>query len=133
MAKKRTDQLLRKFYVSLNEGDVDAVVGLCDPGVEVYKDPQVVGVLAPRGHAEVARYLRSWLDTWDVYQTEPEEFIEGDDQTVAFIRLWARGKGSRFDIEEQVADVFGLKGAKIASLRLYVDREKALQAAGVER
>jgi ketosteroid isomerase-like protein len=86
MAKK-TDQLLRNFYEGLNQGDVDAVVDLCDPAVEVYKDPDVVAVLAPRGHEEVARYLRSWLDTWDLYRTEPEEFIEAGDQVVAFVHL----------------------------------------------
>jgi ketosteroid isomerase-like protein len=133
MAKKKPDEVLRSFYESLNQGDVEAAVDVCDPAVEVYKDPDVVAVLPPRGHAEVAQYLRSWLDTWDLFQTQPEEFIEAGDQIVSFVQLRARGKGSRFDIEEQVADVFTVKGEKIASLRLYVDRQKALEAAGVKR
>ena len=133
MARKETERLLRGFYEGLNRGDVDAAIELCGPDVEVYKDPQVVGVLAPRGHAEVAQYLRSWLDTWDLYRTEPEEFFESGDQVVAFVALQARGKGSRFDIQEEVADVFTVTNDRIGSLRLYVDRRKALQAAGVKR
>jgi ketosteroid isomerase-like protein len=133
MVDEKTDRLLRGFYESLNRGDVDAAIELCDPAVEVYKDPRVVAVLAPRGHAEVSRYLRSWLDTWELYRTQPEEFIEAGDQVVAFVQLQARGKGSRFDIEDETADVFTVRDGKIGSLRLFVDRRQALQAADVKR
>ena len=47
------------------------------------------------------------------------------------MHLRARGKGSRFEIEEDVADVFKVDGGKISQLRLYVHREHALpQASG---
>jgi ketosteroid isomerase-like protein len=133
VAKEQTDRLLRGFYESLNQGELDKTLELCDPAVEVYKNPDVVAVIAPRGHKEVATYLRSWLDTWDEYRPEPEEFIESGDQVVALVHLRARGKGSRFQIEEHVADVFTVKDGKIATLRLYVERGKALEAAGVQR
>jgi hypothetical protein len=48
---------------------------------------------------------------------------------VAFVHLRARGKGSRFEIEEQVADVFEVEGGKISKLRLYVQRDTALAQA----
>jgi ketosteroid isomerase-like protein len=62
-----------------------------------------------------------------MYQPEPEDFISAGDQVVALVHLRARGKGSRFEIEEDVADVFELDGGKISKLRLYVHRDTALE------
>ena len=42
------------------------------------------------------------------------------------MHLRARGLGSRFDIEEEIADVFEVDDGKISKLRLYVHRDTAL-------
>jgi ketosteroid isomerase-like protein len=47
------------------------------------------------------------------------------------VELRARGKGSRFEIEEEMADVFTLDDGNIVQLRLYVDRNVALESAGM--
>jgi ketosteroid isomerase-like protein len=123
--------LLREFYDALNRGDVDSAVGLCDPDVRVWLNPDVVAALPPRGYKEVARYLRGWFDSWDAYVPRPQEFIDVGDQVVVMVQLRARGKGSRFEIEEEMADVFTLDDGNIVQLRLYVDRGVALDSAGI--
>ena len=124
-------EVLRDFYDALGRSDVESAVGLCDPEVEVYLNPEVVAALAPKGHKEVASYLHGWFDSWDKYAPRPEEFIEAGEQVVVLVQLSARGKGSRFEIEEEVADVFRLDDGKIVQLRLYVDRGVAREAAGI--
>ena len=62
--------------------------------------PEVVAAIAPRGHRDVGEYLRGWFDSWHMYQPEPEDFVAAGDQVVALVHLRARGKGSRFEIEE---------------------------------
>jgi ketosteroid isomerase-like protein len=123
--------LLRDFYEALNGDDVESAVNLCAPEVQVYLNPDVVAALPPRGHKEVANYLRGWFDSWDAYTAQPDEFKESGDQVVVMVQLRARGKGSRFDIEEEMADVFTLADGKIVQLRLYVDRGVALESAGI--
>jgi ketosteroid isomerase-like protein len=125
--------LLREFYDALHRNDVDSAVELCDPDVRVYLNPDVVAALPPRGQKEVAHYLRGWLDSWDAYVPRPQEFIAGTDQVVVMVQLRARGKGSRFEIEEEIADVFTVEHGNIVQLRLYVDRSVALEAAGIDR
>src|SRR3954447_6349801 len=96
--------LLRRFYESFNQGDLDAVLELCSEDVEVYKDPEVVEMVAaftPRGRERVAQYLRGWLDSWDAYQARPREFVESGDDVAAVVRLRARGRGAQFQIEEE--------------------------------
>jgi ketosteroid isomerase-like protein len=132
-ASKESVELLRRFYESFNQRDLDAVLELCSDDVEVYKDPEVVEMVAastPRGQERVAQYLRVWLDSWDAYVARPEEFVQSGDEIAALIQLRARGKGSQFDIEEEMADVFAIRKGRIASLRLYVRRGDALKSIG---
>jgi len=127
MVSQHDVSLLNRFYDALNVADVEAALELCDSEVEVYMPSNVVAAVAPRGHRDVGEYLRGWFDSWHVYSPEPEEFVAAGDQVVALVNLRARGKGSRFEIEEQMADVFEFDGGKISKLRLYVHRDTALQ------
>ena len=134
-ASKKNVELLRRFYEYFNQRDLDAVLELCASDVEVYKDPDVVEMVAaftPRGQERVAQYLRGWLDSWDDYHARPEELLQSGDEVAVLIRLHARGKGSQFDIEADMADVFSVRDGKIVRLRLYVQRQTALKAIGDE-
>jgi ketosteroid isomerase-like protein len=122
-----TAQLLQQFYAGLNSSDLEAVMSLCDQHVEVYMPPDQMSAVAPRGQKRVADYLHGWLETWDDYRAELEDFREVDHRVIAFIRARARGKGSRFETETENADIFTLQDGKITHLRLYVDRDEALR------
>ena len=121
--------VLKRFYDALNDEDFEAAMDLCASQVEVYLPPEVVSAVPPRGHREVSAYLREFIDSWHMYRPQPEDFIQTGDQVVALVHLRARGKGSRFEIEEDVADVFKVDEGKISHLRLYVHREHALPQA----
>jgi ketosteroid isomerase-like protein len=128
-------ELLRRFYESFNQGDLDAVLELCTEDVELYKDPEVVEMVsafAPRGQERIAQYLRGWLNSWSDYQARPEEFVQSGEEVAAFTRLRARGKNSQFEIEGSMADVFTVRDGRIARFRLYVQRSDALDSLGIE-
>jgi ketosteroid isomerase-like protein len=135
MDSQRAD-LIDRFYEAFSNRDVDAVMALCDESVEVYKDPDVVEVvsaLTPRGRERVATYLRGWLDSWDMYRPSVVELREAaGDEVVALIDVHARGRGSQFDIEEEIADVLKFSGDRIVSMRLHVTRDVALRDSGLE-
>jgi uncharacterized protein len=123
--------LLRDFYDAINGDDVESAVRLCDPDVQVYLNPDVVAALPARGRKAVGQYLRAWFDSWDAYFARPDDFKQLGDQVVVMVQLRARGRGSRFDIEEEMADVFTFADGKIVELRLYVDPGVALHVAGI--
>jgi ketosteroid isomerase-like protein len=128
-------ELLRRFYESFNQGDLDAVLELCTEDVELYKDPEVVEMVSaftPSGQERIAQYLRGWLDSWSDYQARPEEFVQSGDEVAAFTQLRARGKNSQFEIEGSMADVFTVRDGRIARFRLYVQRSDALDSLGIE-
>jgi ketosteroid isomerase-like protein len=129
-------ELIERFYEAFSRRDVDAVVDLCHEDVEIYKDPDVVEMVAaltPRGRERVAQYLTGWLESWDMYQPRVETLREADSgDVVALLDVRARGRGSQFDFEEKTADVFAFEGGQILRLRLHASRDDALGAAGLE-
>jgi ketosteroid isomerase-like protein len=135
MDKQRVD-LIDRFYEAFSRRDVDTVLDLCHDDIEIYKDPDVVemvSALTPRGRERVAQYLRGWLASWDMYQPSVSDLREAeDDAVVALIDVRARGVGSQFDIEEEIADVLTFRDDRLVRLRLHVTREEALRAAGLE-
>ena len=94
-------ELLRRFYESFNQHDLDSVLELCTDDVEVYRDPEVVEMVAafaPRGQERVAQYLRGWLDSWSDYHARPEKFLQSGEEVAALTQARARGKNSQFEI-----------------------------------
>jgi ketosteroid isomerase-like protein len=134
---ERNVETLHRFYETLNRGDVAAALELCDRDVDLYALPGVFADGNQRSNERVAKYLQRWLRNWDRYESEPERFIEAGDKVVVYIHLRgglsyeADGTRSRVEIEERVADVFRLRDGKITQLRLYVQRDKALEALGL--
>jgi uncharacterized protein len=128
-------ELLRRFYESFNQQDIDAVLELCTEDVEIYKNPEVVemvSALTPRGQERVAQYLRGWLDSWSDYNARPKEFLQTGEDVAVLTQLRARGKNSQFEISGEMADVFTVHDGRIARLRLYVERRDALDSLGLD-
>jgi ketosteroid isomerase-like protein len=123
--------LMDSFYDAFRRGDVPALIELCHEDVEVYKAPGVVDMVAaltPRGRERVAGYLQGWLDSWDAYEPSLQELRTSGDRVIALVKVHSRGRGSQFDLNEEMADVFTIRGGKISSMRLYVTRDDALRA-----
>ena len=126
MVSEHDAALLTRFYEALNGEDFEAAVDLCDREVEVYQPPDVMSAVPPRGHREVMQYLRDFFASWHLYRPEPEGFVESGGSVIALVQLRARGLGSRFEFEEEIADVFEVDQGKISKLRFYVPRDTAL-------
>ena len=62
----------------------------------------------------------------------PEEFFEGDDRVVVFVTQRAQPKGSSAVIEIKTGDVWTLRDGKVLTLETFPQREKALEAAGLQ-
>ena len=129
-------ELIERFYQEFSKRDVEGILALCHDDVEIYKDPNVVemvSALTPRGHERVARYLNGWLESWDMYEPRVVELREaGPDDVVVLVDLHARGRGSQFDLDEEIADVLTFRADRLARLRLHVTRDTALREAGLD-
>jgi ketosteroid isomerase-like protein len=88
--------------------------------------------LGGKGLAELAKLWREWLEPWEVYWAQVEDFIDaGDDRVLVLLRDHGRLRGSAADVEQVGASVWTLRDRKVARIDFYPNREQALEAAGL--
>jgi ketosteroid isomerase-like protein len=101
--------------------------------VEV-RDHDIMDGREYRGHADVRRWLfEDWASAWSDYSSEPEEFIDVDDETViAVFRIKATGRSSGVEIERQDAIVWVVRDQQVVRLDYYNSKQQALEVVGLE-
>jgi ketosteroid isomerase-like protein len=110
------------------------------PWIEKFFDPEVEWQLAAdqpdadetyRGHEGLKRLFDRWLEAWDEWALEPEDFIEAGDAWVVPNRIHGRGKTSAVTVDVAYAHVIKLRGGKVVKVHDYSTKEEALQAVGL--
>jgi uncharacterized protein len=120
-------ELLRRFFAALGNDDLQTVLGLFDPDVEWSPTEGTF-----RGIEGVAQSFAEWIEPWQGHRIEPEEFVDcGDDQVLVAVHLSARGKHSGMEIDQRFFQIYTVKEGKIRRMVEYVDRARALEAAGM--
>jgi len=85
-----------------------------------------------RGLPELVEAWREWMEPWEVYWTEVEDFIDaGDDRVLVLLRDHGRLRGSDAEVEQLGASLWTLRERKIARIDFYPIRDQALEAAGL--
>jgi ketosteroid isomerase-like protein len=105
-----------------------------------WADPEVefvtVGGPEPSRHTGVADAqppIKAFLDVWEDYRVEAQEFRELDGERVLVLtRQRGRGRTSGLEIEQLRATVFHLRAGKITRRVNYWDRDRALADLGLE-
>jgi ketosteroid isomerase-like protein len=103
-----------------------------DPGIEFV----TVGGPEPSRHtglAEAGPPIDAFLDVWENYRVEAEEYRELDSERVLVLtRQGGRGRGSGVEIEQLRASLFHVREGKVTRRVNYWDRELALADLGLE-
>ena len=102
-------------------------------------DPDIVYVIDPpawlagtyRGHAELKDVVRSTLEVYDEFRFESDEFIDAGDSIVALGRVHVRGAGSGAGAVQTAAALGRVGDGRILAFRVFLDRDAALEAAGL--
>jgi ketosteroid isomerase-like protein len=74
---------------------------------------------------------RDWLEPYESYRADLEEFMDADDKVVMFVRQLGRTAVGGVPIEAESAVVFVFTGGKLARLEFHLDRKRAMKAAGL--
>src|SRR4051812_47842496 len=94
---------------------------------EAYPDrPQMKGI------EELRRFRDSGPWGGSPIHFEPERFFDVDDERVlVFVRVSVTGTGSGAHVANRVAHVLTLRDRQVVRVRVFADREEALEAAGL--
>jgi ketosteroid isomerase-like protein len=82
----------------------------------------------PEGFVEA---WSDWLEAFDSYEIESEELIDAGDEVVALVRVQARTKREGVLVEHRPAAVWSVREGRIVRVRFFLERERALEAAGL--
>src|SRR5436190_10504047 len=130
---RRSDaDLITRMLHEWNEGDVDALLEVFDPEVEVR--PALSTFLASmvyRGHEGVRTWYVETNEPWAQLQADAERIIEAGDRTIVIVALHARVPGGEIDVAARIAHVVTVRDGRIVRLDGYDEPDKALVAVGV--
>lgn len=85
-----------------------------------------------RGLPALFEVWRDWLQPWERYWTEIEDFLDaGDGRVVVLLRDHGRLKGGDTELVQRAASVWTVGGDKIARIDFYLAWSEALEAAGL--
>ena len=124
-------RLVKRLYEAINRRDPEAGFDLVDPEFEWRVPEWAILGGTYRGREEVERAINAQLDVFDQFQIVPEEFFEGGEKVVVFVRQRARGGASGAEVEIRVGHLWTIQSGKAASLQIFPERRKALEAAGL--
>ena len=129
MSEENLD-MIRSVYEPFNRGDWEAVFSNAHPDFDLttQRGP-TAGTY--RGQRAVERAVEDMRAPYEVWAMEPEEFFDGGDHVVVFVRLRSRPKGANVDMEIRFGHLWTIRDGLIRSLKTFAVREEALEAAGL--
>ena len=120
--------LVRPIYDEWGRGNWRPVFDVYDPHMEWGWSSEFLGLGGVfQDQRDPNPRLRAWLDEWEEWRAEGEEYVEIGDYVVVLARYHGRGRGSGVEISQEGAHVFKLRDGKVVRLEIFASREKALE------
>ena len=120
--------LLRGLYDEWRKGNLT-------PGPEFYAPDAVFEPMASGREAyDLAgyrRFMRDFLQQWDDFRMEPQEFLDLGEAVIVTERQHATGKRSGIEMEQTFYVVWRFRDGQITGARWEADLDAAKQAAAV--
>jgi ketosteroid isomerase-like protein len=126
-------ELVRSIYEPWARGDFHSVAW-ADPEIEFVADFGPASGTS-KGLAAMAEAWSAFLNTWEDYRTEVDEYRDLDGERVlVLLHVIGRGKASGVQLAEvrtKAANLFHIHAGKVTRLVLYADRERGLAELGL--
>jgi ketosteroid isomerase-like protein len=84
-----------------------------------------------KGEDPIGRWAAEMRETWAEVRWELDRIFEADDVVVSFYRGIGIGRESGVEVVRDLTGIYRLRDGLIVSERVYLNREEALEAAGL--
>jgi ketosteroid isomerase-like protein len=123
-------EIAKRAVAAFNRRDLDALLDLATP--DSVLSSQLLDAGADfQGREGAERFYRMLDESWEEFRSDVEEYRDLGDRVLALGRNMGRGKGSGVTIEARTAAILDFQGGKVSRIRLYLDPDEALRAAGL--
>ena len=125
-------EIVRRAWEAFIRHDNEAALALYDPEVEIdVRNEARVGAGVYYGVEGVQRWFRDLLSAFGDVGSEVEEWIDADDQVIAVVRSYGRGRRSGVPVDMLEAHLWTVRDGKLVRLRTFATKEAALEASGL--
>jgi uncharacterized protein len=125
-------ETIRAGFDAFNRGDYETWIARYAEDTEFLDLAETPDTGVFRGHAGIRAWLAKLQEAWgEGFRFEPVSFTQGDRVVVVDTRAKGIGEGSGVPIEMDVRIVLRFQDQKIVWSQGFIDREEALDAAGL--
>jgi ketosteroid isomerase-like protein len=124
-------EVVRRAVAAVNRRDIDGYLACCTDDVQLSTPlAEVTGTYdGPDG---IRRFFADVGDTGPDFQLTIERVeAVGPDRVLTFMLVTATGRASGIPQDSRTGNVYDFASGKIERIRIFVDREEALEAAGL--
>jgi ketosteroid isomerase-like protein len=123
---------LRRAYEAFHEGGVEAILDRVDPDFEVRDRESAPDRETLVGGPGIMELVRLNMEVFDELELEPLEFIDRGDVVLVVLRIRVRGRSSGVAVDSETVHGWEFVGGRAARMQIYADRQRALDALGLE-
>jgi len=126
--------LIRRWFESWNDGDMDTIADLFDVDAEVITDPSWMEAGPFKGRTAIRNWFAGLKESWggrDVAVVK--ELFEAGDNVVARIEWQVRGRASGIESELDATGVNTIGNGRIVRQQWFFDYDEALEAVGLSK
>jgi ketosteroid isomerase-like protein len=125
-------EIVKRIFDSWATGDFRVGLADLDPDVVFvvrHPFPEAVEAVGPD---EIEEYMRRFLDNWESYAVEARDLQAVGDIVLADAIQHGEGKASGIEMAQSFFMLFTFRGGKIVQIESILERDKALEAAGLQ-
>ncbi len=130
MSEQENTTLVQQVYENFKSGDIKALLNLLSVNIE-WQLPEIENVPFSgkrRGQEQMGQFFASLVDTQEVQQFDPREFIAQGDKVVALGHYAWRVKSTGREYGGDFAHVFTVGDSKVVRFHEYMDTAAAVAA-----
>jgi ketosteroid isomerase-like protein len=128
-------EIVGRFFDVFNRMEAHRAADVWTPDAELWPAYIGGGLLEGavfRGHTELAEFIELQSETWESVVAKPVEIRAVRDHALVEVHLSAVGRVSGIPVDRVTWNVFHIRDGKVASLRVYIGKDEALKAVGLE-
>jgi hypothetical protein len=125
-------EVVRRAVAAVNARDIDRYLAGCTEDVELRTPLAPIGGVY-EGPNAIRRFFGDIEDTAPDFQIDLERVEAiGEDRVLAFLRVTASGRTTSIPTPTATTNLYDLVDGRIRRIRIFLDRQEALEAAGLE-
>ena len=125
--QERNVELARRGMKAYNRGDIDAVLELFSPDVEVYSPPDFINAGVFHGREGWLNWSGQWNEAWESFDIRVDGVEPvGERFVVLHAHQVGLGRGSGVSVEQDVVYLYEIGDEGCVYLAIHLDRERAL-------